>query len=322
MFKFSFLVNPISGGGQGKAIEKFVPEIMRSMEFSPSEWSSCLTDGTRLREQIREVAERTETLIAVGGDGTISTILSVLLESGLAGRVRLGLIPLGTGNDLARVLNLYETFVNKGLLFLVRRLVLAKSRPFDIWKVNGKFVLANYFSSGIDARIAHDFNSDRSLGKISSTSVVANKLHYVNRFFADRKHCLGKATLRLCLENGEWTEEDVSGFRTVIVGNIPSFASGSNPFDGGDMADGLLEVVSVPNLPFFLGAIALGTIPVVGKIYKRSFLKTVHAREVVLRTSEKEFHQLDGDDLTARVGSEIRIQYGSQVQMLTLEPGF
>lgn len=322
MFKFSFLVNPISGGGQGKAIEKFVPEIMRSMEFSPSEWSSCLTDGTRLREQIREVAERTETLIAVGGDGTISTILSVLLESGLAGRVRLGLIPLGTGNDLARVLNLYETFVNKGLLFLVRRLVLAKSRPFDIWKVNGKFVLANYFSSGIDARIAHDFNSDRSLGKISSTSVVANKLHYVNRFFADRKHCLGKATLRLCLENGEWREEDVSGFRTVIIGNIPSFASGSNPFDGGDMADGLLEVVSVPNLPFFLGAIALGTIPAVGKIYKRSFLKTVHAREVVLRTSEKEFHQLDGDDLTDRVGSEIRIQYGSQVQMLTLEPGF
>lgn len=322
MFKFSFLVNPISGGGQGKAIEKFVPEIMRSMEFSPSEWSSCLTDGTRLREQIREVAERTETLIAVGGDGTISTILSVLLESGLAGRVRLGLIPLGTGNDLARVLNLYETFVNKGLLFLVRRLVLARSRPFDIWNVNGKFVLANYFSSGIDARIAHDFNSDRSLGKISSNSVVANKLHYVNRFFADRRHCLGKATLRLCLENGEWMEEDVSGFRTVIVGNIPSFASGSNPFDGGDMADGLLEVVSVPNLPFFLGAIALGTIPLVGKIYKRSFLKTVHAREVVLRTSEKEFHQLDGDDLTARVGSEIRIQYGSQVQMLTLEPGF
>ena len=322
MFKFSFLINPISGGGQGKSILKFVPEIMRSMDFSSSDWSSELTDGARLREQIRETAEKTETLIAVGGDGTISTILSVLLESGLAGRVRLGLIPLGTGNDLARVLNLYETFVNKGLLFLVRRLVLAKSRPFDIWRVNGDFVLANYFSSGIDARIAHDFNSDRSLGKISGKSVFANKLHYSNRFLADRGHCLGKASLGLRLDNGEWTDRDVSGFRTVIVGNIPSFASGANPFDGADMADGMLEVVAVPNLPSFLGALALGTVPLVGKVYKRFFLKTVHAKEVVLRTSEKEFHQLDGDDLTSRVGSEVRIGYGCRVHLLTLEPGF
>lgn len=322
MFQFSFLINPISGGGQGKSILKFLPEIMRSMEFSPSDWSSELTDGTRLREQIRETAEKTKTLIAVGGDGTISTILSVLLESGLADCVRLGLIPLGTGNDLARVLNLYETFVNKGLLFLVRRLVLAKSRPFDIWRVNGDFVLANYFSSGIDARIAHDFNSDRSLGKISGKSVLSNKLHYANRFLADRGHRLGKATLALRLENGEWEERDVSGFRTVIVGNIPSFASGSNPFDGADMADGMLEVVAVPNLSSFLGGLALGTVPLVGKLYKRTLLKTVHAKEVVLRTSEKEFHQLDGDDLTARVGSEVRIRYGCRVQLLTLEPGF
>ena len=321
MLKFSFLINPISGGGQGKSILKFVPEIMQSMGFENSEWKAELTDGKRLREQIREVAEKTETLIAVGGDGTMSTMLSVMLESGLAEQVRLGLIPLGTGNDLARVLNLYDTFVNKGLLFLVRRLVQAKHRPFDIWKVNGKFVLANYFSSGIDARIAHDFNADRASGKVSSTSGSANKLHYVRRFFADRRHCLGNAKLKFLTQDGIWQEEDVSGFRTVIVGNIPSFASGANPFDGGDMADGLLEVVPVPNMNSFFGALALGTVPLLGKIYKRCFLKTHHAKEIILQTSEEEFHQLDGDDLTRRVGSEIHIEFGSRVQMLTLEPG-
>ncbi len=321
MFKFSFLINPISGGGQGKVVEKFVPEIMQSMGLSPSEWSSELTDGNRLREQIRETAENTETLIAVGGDGTVSTILSVMQESGLAEKLRLGLIPLGTGNDLARVLNLYETFVNKGLLFLVRRLVHASSRPFDIWKVNGKFVLANYFSSGIDARIAHDFNADRASGAFSGTSVLANKMHYVKRFFADRKHCLGLAELKIENSNGEWETKDVSGFRTVIVGNIPSFASGSNPFDGCDVSDGLLEVVPVPNLPAFFGALALGTIPLVGKIYKRFFLKTIHAKKVYLKTSEDEFHQLDGDDLTQRAGKEIHIEYGCRVKMLSLEPG-
>lgn len=321
MFRFSFLINPISGGGQGKNVQRFVPEIMKSMGFQDSEWSSELTDGSRLREQIRAAAESAETLIAVGGDGTMSTVLSVVLESGLADKVRLGLIPLGTGNDLARVLNLYETFLNRGLLFLLRRLVLAKSRPFDIWKVNGNFVLANYFSSGIDARIAHDFNADRSLGKFSANSVFANKMHYVKRFFADRRHCLGKALLKVRIADGSFVEVDVSGFRTVIVGNIPSFASGSNPFDSADMADALLEVVPVPNLPAFFGALALGTVPVIGKIYKRSFLKSIHAKEIFLQTSDKEFHQLDGDDLTGRVGSEVHIEYGCRVQMLTLEPG-
>lgn len=321
MFKFSFLINPISGGGQGKVVEKFVPEIMQSMGLSPSEWSAELTDGNRLREQIRETAEKTETLIAVGGDGTVSTILSVILESGIAEKLRLGLIPLGTGNDLARVLNLYESFVNKGLLFLVRRLLRAQSRPFDIWKVNGKFVLANYFSSGIDARIAHDFNADRTSGAFSGNSVFSNKMHYVKRFFADRKHCLGDAKIRILGKDGSWMEQDVSGFRTVIVGNIPSFASGSNPFDSCDMSDGLLEVVPVPNLPAFFGALALGTVPLVGKLYKRFFLKTIHAKEIFLQTGEGEFHQLDGDDLTHRAGTSVHIEYGCRVKMLSLEPG-
>ena len=33
MYKFFFLINPVSGGGQGKVIHKFLPEIMESMDF-------------------------------------------------------------------------------------------------------------------------------------------------------------------------------------------------------------------------------------------------------------------------------------------------
>ena len=243
MYKFTFLINPISGGGQGKIVHRFVPEIMTSMGFKPEEWKSELTEGSRLREQIRDAAADTKTLIAVGGDGTVSTVLSVMLETDGFSKVKVGLIPLGTGNDLARVLNLYGSFVNRGLLYLVRRLVMARSRPFDIWRVNGSRVLANYFSSGIDARVAHDFNKDRAEGKLKSQSVWGNKLNYVKHFFVDRKHRLGPATLEFTDASGEVNTRDVTGYRTVIVGNIPSFASGANPFTRADMADGLLEIV-------------------------------------------------------------------------------
>lgn len=321
MYKFFFLINPISGGGQGKVIFQFLPEIMKSMAFSESEWKVEFTRRDCMDVQIREALSCTETLIAVGGDGTVSSVLSTMLTEKFADKVKIGLIPLGTGNDLARVLKLYKPFVDRGLLFLVRRLLRAKSRSFDIWKVNGKYALANYLSAGIDARIAHDFNQDRANGVISSNSVVANKLHYVRRFFADRNYMLAGGTLGYKNDLGECESIDVSGHRTVIIGNIPSFASGANPFYKSDMADGFLEVVDVPNMTAFLLAIAIGNVPLIGHVLKKYFLKSKKVRSVRLVLPSNEFLQLDGEDLSGKVLGDITIEYACQVQMLALEDG-
>ena len=252
MYKFVFLINPISGGGQGKVIHQFLPEIMASLNYKDDQWKAEFTTIDSLEKQIGDALSNTETLIAVGGDGTVSAVLSVMLASEYAKSVKIGLIPLGTGNDLARVLNLYKPYVDRGLLFLVRHLLQTNSRPFDIWKVNDRLAFANYFSGGIDARIAHDFNQDRSNGAISSNSVIANKLHYVKRFFADRSYHLKKGQLSFIDAEGRPWQKILDGNRTVIVGNIPSFASGANPFYKSNMADGLLEIVCVPNMFMFM----------------------------------------------------------------------
>lgn len=319
MYKFVFLINPISGGGQGKVIYQFLPEIMESMEFAQNEWKAEFTKAEGMKEQILDALSNTETLIAVGGDGTVTAVLTAMLSGQFSDKVKIGLIPLGTGNDLARVLKLYKPFVDRGLLFLVRRLLRANTKPFDIWTVNGKFALANYFSGGIDARIAHDFNSDRANGVISSNSVIANKLHYVRRFFADRDYRLKGGTLGYCDSQGNCESVDLTGHRTVIVGNIPSFASGANPFYKSDMADGFLEVVDVPNMHNFLMAIAIGNIPLLGFIYKKYFLKSKKVRSLKLVLNPDEFLQLDGEDLSGKLGGDVTIEYASRVQVLALE---
>jgi len=317
-FKFFFLINPISGGGQGKVIFNFLPEIMESMDYTQEDWKAEFTQYEGMKEQILAALSSTETLIAVGGDGTVSAVLSTMLSSGYASKVKIGLIPLGTGNDLARVLNLYKPFVDQGLLFLVRRLLRASSAPFDIWRVNGQYALANYFSGGIDARIAHDFNQDRSTGAISSSSVIANKLHYVRRFFADRNYRLGKCLLEYVDKYGVTHAGDLTGHRTLIVGNIPSFASGANPFYKSDVADGFLEVVDVPSMPLFLLAIAIGNLPLFGFLFKKYFLKSVKVHSLTFTVPEEEFLQLDGEDLSGKLGSKITIEFAAQVQMLKL----
>lgn len=319
MYKFVFLINPISGGGQGKVIHQFLPEIMSSMKFADGEWKAEFTRHEDMDEQILDALRNTETLIAVGGDGTVSAVLSSMLKDDFASRVKIGLIPLGTGNDLARVLRLYKPFVDRGLLFLVRRLLRAKAKPFDIWKVNGKLAMANYFSAGIDARIAHDFNEDRANGVIASNSVVANKLHYVRRFFADRHYLLKKAILGYLDAEGNCESLEITGHRTVIVGNIPSFASGANPFYRSNMADGCLEVVDVPNMSIFLMAIAIGNVPLLGHIFKKYFLKSKKVRSVKLVVTADEYLQLDGEDLSGKVQGDISIEFASKVQMLALE---
>lgn len=318
MFKFVFLINPISGGGQGKVIHQYLPEIMESMGFTADQWKADFTKRDGMEQQILEALSSTEKLIAVGGDGTVSSVLSVMINSEYTKTVKIGLIPLGTGNDLARVLNLYKPYVDKGLLFLVRRLLTAPSQPFDIWKVNGKTAFANYFSGGIDARIAHDFNLDRSTGAIKSCSVIANKLHYVRRFFADRNYKLKPAKLNYVAEDGMNRWRDISGYRTVIVGNIPSFASGSNPFYKSNMADGLLEIVCVCNIVQFLLGIALGTVPVLGNLLKKYFLKSRKAKSITFDLAEDEFLQLDGEDLSGKVGKKVTIEYACKIQILAL----
>ncbi|MDR0515739.1 MAG: hypothetical protein LBH25_01690 [Fibromonadaceae bacterium] len=307
MGKFHFLINPISGGGQGKEVFSFLPEIMRSMAFEDHEWKSEFSIYENFEEQIEEALANSECLIAVGGDGTAAAVFNVLLRRAEYRDVKIGLIPLGTGNDLARVLNLYNTFIEKGILHLVRKLVQAESRKFDLWKVNGKFAMANYFSAGIDARIAHDFNQDRKEGKISGNSVFKNKLHYVKRFFADKDYLLKNGEFHITDELGDKKIYDLCNCRTAIIGNIPSFAGGSNPFGKSNIADGLLEVLRINSMKNFLKAMSVGA----GRL-------VIKAKKIELHLAENEFIQLDGEDYSGKLQMPIRIEHGCQINMLYL----
>ena len=306
--KFHFLINPISGGGRGKEVFDFLPEIMRSMRFIEDDWKSEFSVYDNFEEQIKDALANSKCVIAVGGDGTITAVFNVLLNYPEFRNVKIGLIPLGTGNDLARVLNLYESLVGRGLLYLVRKLMVAASREFDLWRVNGKFAMANYFSAGIDARIAHDFNLDRAEGRIAGNSVLKNKLHYVKRFFADKSYRLKDGEVKIIDKDGKEISFSLKNHRTIIVGNIPSFAAGNNPFGKSDIADGILEVLKVKSIRDFLKSVSIF----------RSKKAVIKAKKIELSLEKDEFIQLDGEDFTGKLSMPITIEHGCKVNMLHL----
>lgn len=97
--KTCIIVNPNAGSVADLAELKTVLEREPGTSVHFSEEKG---DAERLaREALRGGAER---VVAAGGDGTLNEVVNGLAED--FGRVRLGLLPLGTGNDFARSIGL------------------------------------------------------------------------------------------------------------------------------------------------------------------------------------------------------------------------
>lgn len=99
------IINPQSGSG---ATGRRRLEIESRLRSALGDFDVALTRGRRDAEEIaRKAAEGgIDRVVVAGGDGTASEVASGLLAAGRASSVELGLLPLGTGGDLARSLGL------------------------------------------------------------------------------------------------------------------------------------------------------------------------------------------------------------------------
>jgi diacylglycerol kinase family enzyme len=81
----------------------------------------------------RELSRSNDFLVVVGGDGTISDVIQGIFEAGTNGRVKLGIIPMGSGNAFPRSLN-----IPKGAKQSLRLMTEGRAKPIDLIRVNGR----------------------------------------------------------------------------------------------------------------------------------------------------------------------------------------
>jgi diacylglycerol kinase (ATP) len=122
------IVNPVAGRGRARAAWG---EQARKLNDAGVAFDEAVT--TRPWEA-SEIAEREagnyERIVAAGGDGTVHEIVNGLMRAG--GKVALGVIPLGSGDDFAKLLGSGTT-----------------TRNFDVGRiVSGSDV--RYFANGMD----------------------------------------------------------------------------------------------------------------------------------------------------------------------------
>src|ERR687894_38783 len=154
------ICNPSSGGGA------YDPEVLRA-EFDGYELDWVQTEGPGdASEAAREWQEGL--LIVAGGDGTINDAVNGLGKAGFPEGVTLGILPAGTGNDLAATLCIPEDpeFAED----VIRQ---NRERRLDVGRVRSEGVGERFFinvaTGGLGAEISNvnDEELKKRWGKLS-----------------------------------------------------------------------------------------------------------------------------------------------------------
>ena len=107
MSRARLILNPSSGTDKAP---DFLPSINQSLRDRFGRMEIVMTTAARDAEDAAAQAVRDgcDRVFVAGGDGTLNEVVNGLMSEGALGRVPIGLLPLGTGNDFARMLHLSE----------------------------------------------------------------------------------------------------------------------------------------------------------------------------------------------------------------------
>ncbi|CAB1127915.1 Diacylglycerol kinase [Candidatus Hydrogenisulfobacillus filiaventi] len=237
------IYNPAAGNGHARRVyESLRPELeRRGVEVRATEGPGHATDIAR------GLAGEAVTVVSLGGDGTHHEVVNGL---GPHARAVLAVIPAGTGNDFARVLDLPPDPLGCLAVALDEPGPQGpRIRQLDLGQVNRTYFLT-VAGIGFDAEVAGWVNARQSR-KGSGTwtfvrGILANLFTY--RFRPLEVH-VGEAARR---------RETFM----LTAGNTPFYAGGIHICPGADPTDGLLTVLWVGRLP------RLEVLPLLVKAYR------------------------------------------------------
>ncbi|KAM6937331.1 diacylglycerol kinase zeta isoform 3-T3 [Xenentodon cancila] len=323
-------VNPKSGGNQGaKIIQSFMWYLNPRQVFDLTKGGP--KEGLELYAKVPNLR-----ILACGGDGTVGWILSVLDQLKLRPQPPVAILPLGTGNDLARTLNWGGGYTDEPITKILSHVEDGNIVQLDRWNLiveanpdarpedmdehqTDKLpidVFNNYFSLGFDAHVTLGFHESREANPEKFNSRFRNKMFYAGTAFSDflsgSSKDLAKHIKVVCDGTDLTAKVQEMKLQCLLFLNIPRYCAGTMPwghpsehqeFEPQRHDDGCIEVIGFTMT-------SLATLQVGGHGERLH-----QCKEVTLTTHKSIPMQVDGEPCKL-APSIIRINLRNQANMV------
>lgn len=229
--KTIIIFNPVAGRGAGAKLGAWLQDWIDQSSLDAQIWETSRA-GEAI-ELAHRAASEAELVVAAGGDGTLGEVLNGIYGT----RAKLGVLPLGTGNDFARCIGI-GTDINNGTWVLEH----GTPQSIDIGKVTlggqSRYFL-NVAGAGFDSRCALRINEHRPsiLGKLSGTTAYLVAVAAEIRSFQT-----AELTLQL---DGQTIQTPAV---LCAIANAQSYGGGMKVAPDADLCDGLFDVCLIKDV--------------------------------------------------------------------------
>ena len=278
---------------------------------SPEERAELLRHTKELAENVkaREAEAGAEVVVAAGGDGTVRAVATTLQGTG----VPMGLLPVGTGNLLARNLDIPVTDLARSLEIALE----GRDRAIDVaWlrvtdapagddaaEVGSEHIFLVIAGIGFDAAMIAD----------TDTTLKA-KVGWIAYFLGGIRHLHGRRLeARVLLDD---TRRSSMKLRTLLIGNCGRLPGGITLLPDALVDDGILDVAAIDTRAGVAGWAqlfgevvmqGLGVQPLATNRIGR--IDHTQCRSIAVRVPDGAQAQVDGDPVGRATAIECRVDH-------------
>ncbi|QQQ30519.1 diacylglycerol/lipid kinase family protein [Chryseobacterium indoltheticum] len=278
MEKVAFIINPFSAK---KNYQPFLNELKSKVQ-NPLYYISESILGTD--DFIESYFDDVDFFVAIGGDGTISTVAKKLIGTEKV----LAIFPAGSGNGFSN-----ETQFSKNLDELLNKLKAKKSRKIDTFTVNDRLSI-NVSGTGFDGKVVKEFEKTnrgfKNYIKVSLKTFFNYKPIKLKFFDENYKQYNGK-------------------YLMINIANTRQFGNNAYIAPMASKSDGLVDMVLVKKFPLTyspLFAFRMFT----KKLKEDDYITYLPVSEIEFKVNTKNWH-LDGEFNKIKSPIHVKVQPSS-----------
>jgi YegS/Rv2252/BmrU family lipid kinase len=271
MKRVVIIINPIAGKGLGLQLLNYAKSSALSSEFL-LDLQVTEGPGDAIRLTKKAVSSGVDIVVAAGGDGTVNEVASALVHTTTA----MGIIPIGSGNGLARQLGWSER-----PKIALEQLRTGSADKIDTLIINGRFGV-NVSGLGMDGYVAWRFNHEGHRGLSSYTKIA------LQEFFR-----YPAVEYQIQTESGV---SFVTSAHMLVIANSPEFGNRAIIAPRASMCDGLMDLVLVKRPPIIhLPGIMLRLFK--GTLKENRWVKVLRTHKLLVEANRAVHLHIDGESL-------------------------